>query len=94
MKHSPHSADTTPARSRSLSPRCHPNSITPTDVSDMVNHMLDTFTNAQKQLLTNLHEDFKRVMIHTTSQLTADFLTHIDQLTTRTNNLDHSLTNH
>ena len=33
-------------------------------------------------------------MIQTTSQLTADFLTHLDQITTRADNLDHSLLHH
>jgi hypothetical protein len=60
----------------------------------MVNHMLHTFTNTQKQLITNLHADFKRVMTQATSQLTADFLTHIDQLTERTNDLAHNLADH
>jgi hypothetical protein len=80
----------TPDRSRSLSPKRRPQSITSTDVSDMVHHMLDTFTDTQKQLLSSLHADFKKVMVQTTSQLTADFLTHLDRITTRTDAMDHS----
>ena len=85
-----HSTTTTPDRARSLSPKRQHKTTTPNDVSDMVNHMLDTFTTAQKQLLASLNADFKRVMIQTTSQLTSDFLSHLDQIMTRTDRLEHS----
>jgi exonuclease VII large subunit len=64
------------------------------DVSDMVQHMLDAFTNTQQHLINKLQVDFKRLMTKTTSKITSDFLQHMDHLTECTDDLGHILVSH